>query len=219
MMSAQGLTVSKSLEECLNMLPAYSRTLFEAAKTGYDQLGRGALVTMFPNIEALEREKMNAWQYLPRDILAEMDYSQVLQFVSMYNHETHFVALAIVNIKKPRAGKDNAIMLYMIGRDMQLVTQPNYGADGRVLHCRSVIAGDQIDVECRHMMMCAAYGCIATENLKICGGCRDARYCSQVCQLSHRAEHKEACKILKAAKDQAEAFVVRTHTSNSSRRP
>jgi MYND finger len=136
----------------------------------------------------------------------------------MYNHETHFVALAVVNIKQPRAGKDNAIMLCnMIGRDMQLVTHPNYGADGRVLHCRSVIGGDQIDVECRHMLMCAAYGCNATENLRVCGGCRDARYCSQVCQLSHRAEHKEACKILRAAKNQAEAFICK-HTSNSSRR-
>jgi MYND finger len=208
-MSAQGLEVSQSLDKCLSMLPAYSKALFEVAQNGYDHRGRGSLVTMFPNIEAMEREKMNVWHYLPREVLAEMDYSQVLHFVDMYDPKTQFVALATVNIKKPRAGKDNAIMLCkMISRDTELVIQPNYGVDGRVLPCQTLAGEDLTDaVQRGNVLNCAASHCNATENLRVCGGCRDARYCSKECQLSHRPLHRNDCKALKAAKDQAEAFL------------
>ena len=53
-----------------------------------------------------------------------------------------------MNISKPSAGKNNAIMLCkMIGRDTQLVTEPNYGKDGQVLHCQP-LTGVRADVFC-----------------------------------------------------------------------
>ena len=98
-MSAQGLAVSQSLDRSLNMLLADSRTLFAAARAGYNLDGRGSLVTMFANVEALESDRMNMWHYVSRDVLSRMDYSQVLNLVDMYNPDTHFVALATVNIR------------------------------------------------------------------------------------------------------------------------
>ena len=80
-------------------------------------------------------------------MLSKLDYSprQLLPFVDMYNPDTHFVALATVRISRPGAGKNNAIMLCeMIGRDMQLVTKPNFGDDGQVLHCQTVTGEVQI---------------------------------------------------------------------------
>ena len=88
-MSAQDLIVTQSLDKCLDMLPAYSRTLFAAARAGYDQHGRGSLVTMFANVEALENERVVAWQYLPRGLLKDMDYAEVLRLVDMYNPDLH----------------------------------------------------------------------------------------------------------------------------------
>jgi MYND finger len=126
----------------------------------------------------------------------------------MYDPSTHFVALAAVNIKKPRADKDNAIMLCkMIGRDVQLVTTPNYGADGTELHCQTAgVADAQLDC----IVKCAAPGCTITNNLRVCGGCQDARYCSKDCQFMHRAQHKKVCHAFKVAKAQAKAHL-RTH--------
>jgi hypothetical protein len=123
-MCAQHLFVSRPLDDSLNMLAADPRELWGSAHSSYQQDGRGALVTVFPNIEALETDGMNAWQYLPRSKLVKMDYDHVLRFVDAYNPDTHFVALAAVNIKKkPRAGKDNAIMpCKMFHRDLQLAT-------------------------------------------------------------------------------------------------
>ena len=65
---------------------------------------------LIPNVQSLESDRMNAWQYMTRDSLKHLDYSQVLRFVDRYNLDTHFVALAMVNVIKPGAGKDNAIM-------------------------------------------------------------------------------------------------------------
>ena len=78
-MSAQDLIVTQSLDKCLDMLPACSRTLFAAARAGYDQHGCGSLVTAFANFDALEDEKWVGWHYLPRDMLSKMDYSEVLR--------------------------------------------------------------------------------------------------------------------------------------------
>jgi MYND finger len=200
-MCAQHLFVSQSLDNSLNMLAIDSRELWRVAHTGYQQSGRGALFTVFPNIEALESEGMNAWQYLPRSELVKMDYGNVLHFVDMYNPNTHFVALAAVNIRKPRAGKDNTIMLCkMIGRDVQLATTPNYGADGEELHCQTT---ELKDSKPGNVLKCAAPSCTVTHGLRVCSGCRDARYCGKECQLLHRAQHKEVCHVLKVAKAQA----------------
>jgi hypothetical protein len=100
------------------MLAADSQQLFDVARSTYQQLGRGSLVCLLPNVQTLESDRMNAWQYMIRNSLRHLDYSQVLCLVDRYNPETHFVALAMVNIGKPRAGKDNAIIACtLFGKD------------------------------------------------------------------------------------------------------
>jgi MYND finger len=219
--SAQTLSVSKSLEECLNTLSVYSGTFYEAARAGYIHHGRGSLVSMFPNIDALgDYNEGTAWQYLPREVLAELDYPEVMDLMSMYDPDTQFVALASNDIKTPRVDKFNAVMLCkMIGKDVELVTEPDREADGRVSHGWTVAGEDMTDAErTRNVLKCAASGCNATEGLRVCAGCRDARYCSKDCQFSHRAQHKEACKTLKAAKDEAKEFLRILEAANDSSR-
>ncbi len=41
---------------------------------------------------------------------------------------------------------------------------------------------------------------LETGKLKECCGCRSVRYCGPVCQKAHWPKHKEACKVLRAAK-------------------
>jgi MYND finger len=198
------LTVSQSLNRAFNMLAADSQQLFGVARSTYQQLGRGSLVCLFPNLQTLESDRMNAWQYMTRDSLRHLDYSQVLCLVDRYNPETHFVALAMVNIGKPRAGKDNAIMACtLFGKDTQQITSPNFGADGKELHCLLVPVEDITRVQRGEDLMCAASYCNNFTNLRVCMGCRDTRYCSKDCQVSHWAQHKKECQALKAAKAQA----------------
>jgi MYND finger len=153
------LTVSQSLNRALNMLAADSQQLFDVARSTYQQLGRGSLVCLFPNVQTLESNRMNAWQYVTRDSLRHLDYSQVLRLV--------------------------------FGKDTQRITPPNFGADGQELHCLLVPVEDVTRVQRGEDLMCAAPHCSSFTNLRVCMGCRDARYCSKVCQVSHWVQHKE----------------------------
>eukprot|EP00953_Heterococcus_sp_UTEX-ZZ885_P009968 5839-Heterococcus_DN1.PRE.2 len=78
-------SVIKSLDAALEMQAVDSAMFFDVAHTGYTQSGRGAIVTVFPNIEALESVEKAASFFMPRSELVKFEYADVVSFVDMYD--------------------------------------------------------------------------------------------------------------------------------------
>jgi MYND finger len=195
--------VVQSLDAQLGMQLPDSQLMFELAHTGYTEHGPGAMVTRFANVEALENKDPALSLFVPRTLLVKYEYEEVLRFVDMYDPARFYVALAIVDITKPKMGRNNAIMLCkMIHKDMCLVSPPNYDHNGGELRSATT---SNITTQCS--LKCARSGCGEANNLKICRGCNDARYCSKDCQIEDRQEHRQKCKKLKAAKQGAKLFL------------
>jgi hypothetical protein len=100
-------SVSSSLNSVLDIQAADSAAFFDTAYTGYKRSGRGALVAMFPSIEALQNNKHAVALYVPRRKLIDLDSAEVLICVDKYDPEQCFVALAVVTISQK---EDHAIL-------------------------------------------------------------------------------------------------------------
>jgi MYND finger len=198
-MQADQLEVTKLLDVELDELVADSIEVFGKAHLGYQQQGRGAMAAVFRNIDAITSERGYEWYYLNRSVLETLEYPPVMQFVDSYDPEAHFVAIAVVNITRPKADRPNAIMLCKrIAKYIQLITSTQ---------SISVPQSYLTMAQRTGVLACAMPDCGVTEGLRVCGGCNDARYCSRDCQTAHRSAHKEACRVAKAAKAEAKALL------------
>jgi hypothetical protein len=207
-------SVIESLNATLEMQLIDSIMFHDLAYDGYRQSGRGAMVTRFANIGELDSEEQVMSFFVPREALVQFDYAEVVHLIDMYDPAEHYVALATVDIRRPGPNKDNAIMLCkMIHRDLHLYSLPDYDIRGISLRSSRVeiAAHDSAAVRCH--LKCARIGCKAADNLKICAGCKDARYCSKVCQIEDRDAHRQKCQQLKAAKLAALDFLSGHKTS------
>jgi hypothetical protein len=73
--------VIRSLDATLDTQCTDSGLFFDIARNGFEQHGRGAIVTMFPNIEALDNEEQNMSFYLPRKELEDGMYNPDMYYV------------------------------------------------------------------------------------------------------------------------------------------
>jgi MYND finger len=136
----------------------------------------------------------------------------------MHNPEEYYVTLAAVTISKPNKEKDNAVMLCkIVHKNMYLVIEPSYDRHG--IEMRSSKVEDetwQLLATSLCSLRCARPGCGTTDNLKVCAGCNDARYCCRDCQLTDRRAHGRRCKELAGKKRAAKAFLREQMQSKSS---
>jgi hypothetical protein len=95
-------SVIKSLDAALEMQAVDSAVFFDVAHTGYTQSGRGAIVTMFPNINALESGEKAASFFMPRSELVKFEYADAVSFVDMYDPQQWYVTLAVLTVRQKR---------------------------------------------------------------------------------------------------------------------
>jgi MYND finger len=207
-------SVIKSLDAALKMQAVDSAMFFDVAHTGYTQSGRGAIVTVFPNIDALESGEKAVSFFMPRSELVKFEYADVMSFVDMYDPQQWYVTLAVVTVRQKENEDDNSILLCkLVHKDLHTTTPPNYDQHGVQLRSSRV---QESEVERAHLLCllkCALQVCNGTSNLKVCSGCNDARYCSKACQLADRTAHRNICQELKILKLAAKDFL-RQHASS-----
>jgi MYND finger len=203
-------TVIKSLNDALDMQARSSAMFFDTAYTGHEQNGRGAIVTVFANIEALENHEQAVPFYVPRSELIAFDYAEVVKFVDMYDPEQYYVTLAVVTVshKEKVDSEDNGILLCkVVHRHWCRTMTPTYDQQGVELCSRRAEDKEQEHANVLFSLKCARPDCKERTNLRVCSACNDARYCSKACQVANRAAHREQCKQLKESKRAAKEFI------------
>jgi hypothetical protein len=110
------VSVIMSLDAALEMQAVDSAMFFDVAHTGYTQSGRGAIVTVFPNIEALESGEKAASFFMPRSELVKFAYAYVVSFVDMYDPQQCYVTLVVVTVRQKENEDDNGILLCKLVR-------------------------------------------------------------------------------------------------------
>eukprot|EP00953_Heterococcus_sp_UTEX-ZZ885_P028353 15128-Heterococcus_DN1.PRE.1 len=139
-------SVISSLDAALDMQAVDSAMFFDTAYIGYKQSGRGAMVTVFANIEALEDHQQAASLFVPR----------------------------MVTVIQKEKVQDNGILLCkLIHKHWCLTTTPNNDQRGGELRSRRVEISE-LELAIAHFSLkCARPGCKG--DLKVCSACNDAR--------------------------------------------
>jgi hypothetical protein len=137
-----------------------SAMFFDVAHTGYTQSGRGAIITVFPNINALESGEKAASFFMPRSELVKFEYADVVSFVDMYDPQQWYVTLAVVTVRQKGNEDDNSILLCkLVHKDLRTTTPPNCDQHGVQLRSNRVLESKVESAHLLCLLKCARQGC------------------------------------------------------------
>jgi len=172
-----------------NLLTSGGEALSKEAQEHKGQ--RGAFLVDYKSVAAALSAKRTPTLWLSVTELKQLDYVVDWDIIQEYNVEEQMVIQITIGFRNQKSSNDmNAIY-----RSFAVECSRAAEMKGQVIYTT-------LRDFTRHQnySMCSMPGCVVTQDLLKCSGCKSVYYCSRKCQKNNWRQHKTICQSLRGAR-------------------